>query len=90
MKNTPPATALVPPGVVTRTGPLWAPAGTATPVRLVPAAFTTKPPVTVLTPALPVKAMLLAPARLVPDRLMTVPGRPMAGATAVRVGDVWA
>ena len=81
-------TALVPLGLVTFTGPLCAPAGTTTPVMLVLLA-TVKPVVTVLVPAAPVKVMVVVPVRLVPVRAMVLPGTPMKGLSAVRVG-TWA
>ena len=79
----------MPLAVVAVIGPLSAPAGTTTPVICVPAAFTVKPLLTVFTPAPPVKAMLVVPAKPVPVSDSTVPGTPICGVRAVRVG-AWA
>ena len=56
------------------------------PVIWVPEGFTVKPVVTVLVPALPAKATLVVPVRLVPVRVSTVPGCPIKGLTVVSVG----
>ena len=77
---------LVPPGVVRVTGPVMAPAGTATSVMLV-AEATVKPVVTTLA-LLPLKVMAVAPVKPVPVRLITVPTGPLVDERLVRVGAV--
>src|SRR5207247_4393398 len=68
----------VPPGVVTRIGPVVAPAGTS--ARIEVAESTMKPALTVL------KVTAVAPVRLVPVIVTMVPAGPLAGVKLAMVG----
>ena len=68
------------PAAVTTTGPVVTPAGAAT-VRLLPAAFTTKPGA-----AVPLNVTCVVPAKLLPVTVTRVPGPPNAGERLEMVG----
>ena len=76
----------IPPEVVMLNGPVWAPAGTTSPVSCVPAAFTPKPLLLTTLPVLPLKVTLVAPVRLVPSTVSTVPMGPLVGVKLVMTG----